>query len=32
MSAKPLALIVDDEKPIRRLLRLTLENEGYTVH
>jgi two-component system KDP operon response regulator KdpE len=32
MSAKPLALIIDDEKPIRRLLRLALENEGYMVH
>jgi two-component system, OmpR family, KDP operon response regulator KdpE len=32
VSAKPLALIIDDEKPIRRLLRLALENEGYAVH
>ena len=26
------ALIVDDERPIRRLVRLLLENEGYQVH
>jgi len=32
MTAKPLALIVDDEKSIRRLLRLALEAEGYVVH
>ncbi|NTV52714.1 MAG: response regulator [Candidatus Firestonebacteria bacterium] len=31
MSAKPSALIVDDEKPIRRLLRLALEHEGFLV-
>jgi two-component system KDP operon response regulator KdpE len=31
MSAKSLALIIDDEKSITRLLRLTLEQEGYAV-
>lgn len=30
-EAKPVALIVDDENAIRRLLRITLENEGYRV-
>ena len=28
---KPIALIIDDEPPIRRLLRLTLEPQGYGV-
>ena len=28
---KPIALIIDDEPPIRRLLRLTLEPQGYAV-
>ena len=28
---KPIALIIDDEPPIRRLLRLTLEPQGYVV-
>ena len=28
---KPVALIIDDESPIRRLLRLTLEPHGYVV-
>ena len=28
---KPIALIIDDEPPIRRLLRLTLEPQGYLV-
>lgn len=28
---QPKALVIDDEKPVRRLLRLTLENEGYAV-
>ena len=28
---KPIALIIDDEPPIRRLLRLTLEPQGYIV-
>ena len=28
---KPIALIIDDEPPIRRLLRLTLEPHGYAV-
>ena len=31
MSAERVALIVDDEPPIRRLLRLTLEPHGYRV-
>ena len=31
MSAERIALIVDDEPPIRRLLRLTLEPQGYRV-
>ena len=29
---KPLALIIDDEVQIRRLLRVALENENYQVH
>lgn len=29
---KPVALIVDDEVQIRRLLRVALESEGYAVH
>ena len=29
---KPVALIIDDEVQIRRLLRVALENEGYRVH
>ena len=28
---KPTILVVDDEKPIRDLIRLNLENEGYRV-
>ena len=28
---KPIALVIDDEPPIRRLLRLTLEPQGYVV-
>jgi two-component system KDP operon response regulator KdpE len=31
MSAERIALIIDDEPPIRRLLRLTLEPQGYRV-
>ncbi|HUI08635.1 MAG TPA: response regulator [Verrucomicrobiae bacterium] len=31
MSGERIALIVDDEPPIRRLLRLTLEPQGYRV-
>src|ERR1700736_3013691 len=29
---KPVALIIDDEVQIRRLLRVALENENYQVH
>jgi CheY-like chemotaxis protein len=29
---KPVALIVDDEAQIRRLLRVVLEGENYQVH
>ena len=29
---KPLALIIDDEMQIRRLLRVVLESEDYQVH
>lgn len=32
MIPKPVALIVDDEPPIRRLLSLALESEGYAVY
>ena len=31
MAAKPNILIIDDERQIRRLLRVTLESEGYKV-
>ncbi|MDD4869506.1 MAG: response regulator, partial [Kiritimatiellae bacterium] len=31
-NSKPVALIVDDEVAIQRLLRIALENEGYTVY
>jgi two-component system KDP operon response regulator KdpE len=31
MSADRIALVIDDEPPIRRLLRLTLEPQGYRV-
>ena len=31
-AAKPSVLVVDDERQIRRLLRLTLEPAGFTVH
>jgi len=31
MSAERIALVIDDEPPIRRLLRLTLEPQGYRV-
>ena len=31
MSNKPVILIIDDEQQIQRLLRLTLESNGYTV-
>jgi two-component system, OmpR family, KDP operon response regulator KdpE len=31
MTSTPTALIIDDERSIRRLLRLALEGEGYTV-
>ncbi len=31
MNPQPLALVIDDEPPIRRLLRLTLEPQGYQV-
>jgi two-component system, OmpR family, KDP operon response regulator KdpE len=30
-AAKPVLLVIDDEKQIRRLLRITLEGEGYKV-
>ena len=30
-AAKPVLLVIDDEKQIRRLLRVTLEGEGYKV-
>ena len=30
-AAKPTLLVIDDEKQIRRLLRVTLESEGYKV-
>lgn len=32
VPGKPVALIVDDEVQIRRLLRIALESEGYTVY
>lgn len=32
MNASPIALIIDDELQIRRLLRVALEAAGYTVH
>ncbi len=32
MTAAPIALIIDDEIQIRRLLRLALETRGYKVH
>ena len=32
LAHKPMVLVVDDEAQIRRLLRLTLESAGYTVH
>jgi two-component system KDP operon response regulator KdpE len=32
VSAAPVALIIDDEVQIRRLLRLALESRGYKVH
>jgi two-component system KDP operon response regulator KdpE len=31
-AAKPMVLVVDDELQIRRLLRITLEAAGFTVH
>ncbi|HVM48934.1 MAG TPA: response regulator [Candidatus Acidoferrum sp.] len=31
-AAKPMALVVDDEVQIRRLLRVCLESDGYRVH
>src|ERR1700712_2390093 len=31
MTSKPVILVVDDEAPIRRLLRLTLERGSYQV-
>jgi two-component system KDP operon response regulator KdpE len=31
-APKPLALVVDDEVQIRRLLRVCLESDGYRVH
>ena len=31
VSVEPLVLIVDDETPIRRFLRLSLAGEGYRV-
>jgi two-component system KDP operon response regulator KdpE len=32
MSAERTVLVIDDEAPIRRLLRLTLEPQGYRIH
>jgi two-component system, OmpR family, KDP operon response regulator KdpE len=32
MSAERSVLVIDDEPPIRRLLRLTLEPQGYQIH
>jgi two-component system, OmpR family, KDP operon response regulator KdpE len=32
MSAERTILVIDDEAPIRRLLRLTLEPQGYRIH
>jgi two-component system KDP operon response regulator KdpE len=32
MSAERTVLVIDDEPPIRRLLRLTLEPQGYQIH
>jgi two-component system, OmpR family, KDP operon response regulator KdpE len=32
MSAERTILVIDDEPPIRRLLRLTLEPQGYQIH
>ena len=32
MNAERTVLIIDDEAPIRRLLRLTLEPQGYRIH
>ena len=32
MSAERSILVIDDEAPIRRLLRLTLEPQGYQIH
>src|ERR1700735_4508716 len=32
MSAERTVLVIDDEPPIRRLLRLTLEPQGYKVY
>jgi len=32
MSAERTILVIDDEAPIRRLLRLTLEPQGYQIH
>ena len=31
-SAKPVAVVIDDEPAIRKMLRLALEGEGYAVH
>src|SRR5271170_6678829 len=32
MSAERTALVIDDEPAVRRLLRLTLEPQGYQIH
>ena len=32
MTAKPIILVIDDEPQMRRLLELTLETNGYSIH